>query len=1095
MGIFRSFSEIVNSMIERLRLTQPDLDTKEGTVARDLFIDIQADQLQQLHSAIVAVSEKQSPELAVGKDLDRWASNFGITRNTGTSANGIVVFTTNSINVDLPIPNGTLVFARNGLRFKTIGNYIMSSAEKNRFASNATRLRNSLNLAGISDSFAIEIPVQAVATGTNGNISSFQVIEHNLLDGLNVTNITSFNGGANVESDASFRARVFSVFSGSNTGTAFGYRNAAISIDGVNDALVIEPGDSLMQRDGTEVIKVNDGSYRILNSGTGGKVDLYILGKKLEEISESYLYVDRSGIGDATDERNHFILGQGNLDKTLTTEERRVQAFKNNILPLQPVNAIVSVSGSISGIFQEKFTDANGNVLGNFELVKDTNVDTGGSPFGFDKLIFISNKKDVSSENIVKKLYNGVDALTFSNVESLTSVYQDIAIVGENSNVSTSNRSIIKLKHYPVVNVTRVSNKTTGEIYTVESQNKNSDGVNTSGEIIISGKSLPTSSDVLSTDYTWRVTYDPYTDYNGYKAVDPTVASSIDWGTSNFINQEEALISKSSDDLEYLIETNYEISRVISAYLMSQEDSSIVTVDNNGTNATGIILSEDIEQITNIISVTNSSGVEIYNTDKSDGSFSGRTIILPSDAVTTDTDVTVKFNKVELYKVDNTDAAFSGNIITLPSSDILTGNSLDVLVNEAYLASTSVYVDYISSVKQITPIISLSSLPLTGVSTTNNLFNNSLSVISNSNQPIFYSYNGNNISGLLKYSPARLSCSTSGTNNSGKLKITGQTLTRYTVQVEAGLVMSGLKLSLLGIFKDLLNTTNLTSNYGIAKVNSISSEDNDDIDLIGYKLNTNVYDFGKAQINSSLKNYEFELNQTTSNNALSFSSGSILTIDFVMYNSTDSEELYFSGNNKVITEKVFGRIERVSVTSGFRITSGNITGSIQIVPFNQPEVGTTYLTDYSFTAPIEGERITIKYSLNRLVSDVTANLEKVRSITADVLVKEAVELAVDVSGEIIINSSSATEKDSIIDNAKNAVVNLLNTGELGRTIDYSDIINAVTSVTGVDSCNISLFNESGKTGRRTYISALNNQSIIAGEVDITAISRKNFKIT
>ena len=45
MALFRSYSEIVSSMTRRLELTQPNLDTKPGTVSRDLFIDIQAEQI------------------------------------------------------------------------------------------------------------------------------------------------------------------------------------------------------------------------------------------------------------------------------------------------------------------------------------------------------------------------------------------------------------------------------------------------------------------------------------------------------------------------------------------------------------------------------------------------------------------------------------------------------------------------------------------------------------------------------------------------------------------------------------------------------------------------------------------------------------------------------------------------------------------------------------------------------------------------------------------------------------------------------------------------------------------------------------------
>ena len=60
MARIKSFNELVASMIERLRLTQPNLDTKPGTVARDLFVDLQADELQKVYNLMSIISEKQS---------------------------------------------------------------------------------------------------------------------------------------------------------------------------------------------------------------------------------------------------------------------------------------------------------------------------------------------------------------------------------------------------------------------------------------------------------------------------------------------------------------------------------------------------------------------------------------------------------------------------------------------------------------------------------------------------------------------------------------------------------------------------------------------------------------------------------------------------------------------------------------------------------------------------------------------------------------------------------------------------------------------------------------------------------------------------
>lgn len=1105
MAIYRSFSEIVNSIIERLRLTQPNLDTKPGTVARDLFIDIQADQLQRLHSSILLVAEKQSPDSASGIDLDRWANNFGITRKPGVPANGLVVFTTSDINADISIPEGTLVTSRSNQQFKTIGNFVMSSAEKNKFAATANRLRNALDLAGITDSYAIEVPVRSVTVGTSGNLSSYQIVEHNIRDTINVTNITSFNGGSNLESDSAFRARVFAVFSGSNTGTAFGYRNVALSVPGVNDAVVIEPGNTLMLRDGTETIQVNDGSFRILESGTGGKVDLYILGKQLLEIVESYIYTDRSGSGNAADERNDYILGQGSLDPTLTSEERRVKAFDSGIIPQQPADSMVSVIGSSSGVLVEKSVDGNGVVSGNYELIKDLNPETGGSPFGFDKIRFISNEKIVRLEGIIKQNINSVDALRFPGSKKIDAVYQDISIVGENSKVSSADRSVIKLNHAPVLSVSRVINKTTGEVYVIESQNISAlTGLNTTGEVVISGKTLPSQADVLSVNYVWRLYYDKYIDYNGeYTGAqfrDISVSNSVDWGVPNGIYSESSTIVKTDDGLEYQVVVGNNISRVTSVYSAVAAAGIIQNVEgSNGDLVPGIVIPSTSPAISNIITIKDSNGVELYNTRAADGSYYARTIILPKDSpINTSTSAVVFYNKIEYYDIYSGDGAYSNNIITLPSKEVLESNGLLDDVEGIELTGETIFVDYVAEIASISPAVSLTLLPINGSELSNSLLNSSLTTIAGATQPVGYYYNsGSSIAGIQRFAPTRLALTTLGVSRSGKIKISGETLTRLDLEVMASMSLDGLTFKLSSAIKSALSLSTLPTTLGIARVDYVASLDSPDKipDLMGHKIVKNTYAANVASVDSTLANTDFRLPSTPYNNSLSFSSGEKIKISLLVYNTADTEELFFSGNVRVITDKRFARISKVSVTSGFRSQAGSLVGSVKVDPVNQPATSFSYFSDYKFTAPIEGERITVRYNLNRLITDVTSNLENVRCITADVLVKESPLLSVDVVGDIIINNDFLPESGTVIENASNSVVNLLNSSALGATVDYSDIINAVTTIAGVDSVNISLFNEAGSSGRRTYIKALDNQAIAAGSVRFTAISRKDFRIT
>jgi len=1107
MATFRSFSEIVATMIQRLQLTQPNLDTKPGSVSRDLFVDIPADQIARLYSAINLVSEKQSLATTSGRDLDRIASNFGTARNTGSAANGIVVFCTNSIVADIPIPTGTLVTSRSGATYRTIGNFVMSAVDKNRLSANASRMRKSLNIAGISSRYAMEVPVQATRNGTSGNISSLQIVSTNLNEAVSVANITSMSGGANNETDDSFRSRILSIFSGANIGTSTGYKNALMGVDGVIDALVVEPGNSLMLRDGTETLELDDGSSRILNSGTGGKVDAYILGRKIQETSDSFIFTDLSGSGDISDDRNDYILGQSTQDLTRTSEERRVLAFKNANIPAQPVDSVVSVIGSSSGILVEQFSDLDGNIRGNYVLEKDLNPETGGSSFGFDKISFISNTKDVVAESVIKKQNFGLEPLSFSDTEELHGVYLDVSEVGENSMVSIAGNQYIKLLHSPVVKVSKVINKTTGEVYSIVSQELNEEGINEGGIIEISGRSLPSAADILSVNYIWRHFFDPYIDYVGADSVgqfsDASAVDSIDWSSAGGIFEEGGIISKSQDGLVYEIPLKNNISRVLSVYRKDVAESIISIISLAGTTEImGIELSLEDNSIENIISIKRASdGLELYNTKYMDGSFDSRVVTLPSDFQgSVGDEVVISYNKIEIYDIDETDGSFYNNIVTLPSEGALDGLGKLEMVEEAYFSGETMYASYVADTSSVYPRTNLSNLPITSIDTSNNLIALDGSDSTLSNQPVFYTFSSDEvIPSIDRFGAAPLSLSVAGISAPGKIKVSGETLTRLSIEVEAGVSLTNKLVDIRSEIKKALGLTSMPSNIGIARVDraallSWSGQIKEEYDVFGCSLENAGYSVGTAQPDSTLANYQFKLPVTPKNNLIKATSGDIILLNVLIYNTDDYEEIYFNIASDKVTANRFCRVKRISVSSGFRTSGGNLSGNIAVEAFSQPKSGSTYYVDYDFVAPKEGERITVSYNVNRLVIDATADIERVRPITADILVKEADEILIDVEGTILVNENALDEADRIVDAARNAVSNLLNTARLGAVIDYSDIVSIVASQNGIDSVNVSLFNESGKAGRRPFVKALDNQTISPGSISFEAVSRNKFRI-
>jgi hypothetical protein len=1106
MASFRSFSEIVSTMIQRLSLSQPNLDTKPGTVSRDLFIDLPADEIAKLYSALSLVSEKQSLATTVGRDLDRLAANFGSTRSRGSSAGGIVIFVANNLVGDIPIPNGTTVTSRSGKSFRTVGNFVMSASEKNRLAANATRMRKALNIAGLSSTYAIEVPVQAVRPGTSGNVSSLQINQTSLQGPASVINLTGMSGGSNIESDNSFRSRILSIFSGANIGTSGGYRNALLGVAGVVDAVVVEPGSSLMLRDGTETISLEDGSSRILSSGTGGKVDIYILGRKIESLSESYIFTDMSGSGDISDERNDYTLGQGNQDVTRTAEERRVMSFRNGILPAQPIDSITSIVGTQSGQLTESFVDDNGVRFGHFELKKDYNPETGGSPFGFDKAHFVSSEKIIESEPISKGPIYTYDSPSFSGIDSIDFVYMDINEIGERSSVSSSDSSFVRLNHYPVRRVSRVENKTTGEVYAVVSQNLDEDGLNSSGVIQISGRSLPTPSSILSVNYTWRKQFDKYVDFYGGgigQFGNTNIADAIDWSPSGGIFEEESVITRSDDEISFKVDLDYSIKDVSSVFFKDTSESTISELSlDGGIKVIGIELSLSGPEISDIISIKRKSdGLELFNTEGSGGYFSSREIYLPSDSSGEIGDeVIVFFNKVEVYNLENSDGSSYRNSIILPSDSILTAEGVFGAVETAYLSEDPIYVSYTFDSKTLHPDVGISSLPIIGDDNTDRLSSSDGIGSDASSQPIFYNRDTDiEVSTISRFGPSNIAVSVSGIPTSGKIKISGTSLNGYTVSVVQGVSFDGNIVNLESEIKSIISSGRIPDDMGIARVNRVYTKNEngeivDEFSLLGVTLMDNSFSVGLSSADSNLEAYKFVLPSNENNNEINLTSSDEVYIDFMLYNRSETEELYFAESSEKITSNRYGRIESISASSGFRNSVGAIVGSLSASFLNQPSIGEQYFVDYRFKSPKEGERLTVTYNVNRVILDATTEIERVRPITADVLIKEAQEIKVDVYGTILINDDSISNTDSIIESVSNAVSNLLTTTNLGSTIDYSDVLSTAATQSGVDSVNISVFNISELSGRKAFVRSLDNQYISPGIVSFEAISRNKFRI-
>lgn len=1085
MVTIRTINDLILNALDFYKTAQPELDTKPGTVSRDLLIDGPSAQLALVYQELARVKAAQSLRLSLGNDLDKLGSNYGATRKQGSASSGTAICTFTGIDADISINKGDVVTASNGSTFTVQNGITVSVNNINTYRATASKYRPQLDYANISDEYAVEISVKATAPGTLGNISRYSITTISTSGVSNVTNVSPFGGGSDSESDAAFRSRILAIFSGANTGTALGYRNAVMADDSVIDAIVVQPGDPLMTRDGTQVIIAQDGSMTIASEGTGGKVDVYVYGFRLVEIIDSYIYRDQSNKDDPTDPANDHVLGQIAADVNKTVPQKRIDDLETGVLPDQPVNNILEVSGSSSGAnFLLKQTDSLGRITGNYELLRDTGA-YAGSPWGFDKLHWINSQIIDLSEDQTKGRFNGQDSLSFVDVTKIGAATQNVSIINENGQVSASDRSSIQLSHKPITNVTRVFNLTTGERYVVASQNPDGTGnTNTTGRITIRGSTLPAISDILQVDYTWIFNYDPSFDFdNKLTNSNPRSATdSIDWGFSNAVRREEAIVQSIGLGAQLTVQVTHSISSVISVNKMAAPYIGAVTQISGRLAIIVPIL------VTSVVSITRlTDGAELYATSADDGSYTSFTIFFPSDSVAEYGDsVQVIYNAVDVFTISGVSGSFDSNTITLSASaSVVPGDIVEC--------------NYIANIKTLVPATQLSALPISRDG--NGFVTSTAPTTVIGTQPMTFVFSSPGVvEKSLRMAPSRLQLTIAGSISVGTLTITGTTFGRIA-EVILPVANSSLTHDLSSPIKTYLglqSTQSVPSTVEVVRLISaelVSVASGDEVlnvdhtyDIIGYKLRNNTYVKAESIQDSSLSQTQVTLPRTTDNLANLPAIGDHLRLTFYISTTSDVENVSFSKSGILYTNKIFALVNTIVVSSGF--TSGQSqSATLTVSNQNQPPSGNRYTATYDYVAPKANERITIRYNCNQIIKDSTTSIEAVRPISADVLAKAAVAIYIDVEMAIVVTTGYQNTSTIVAQNVKDAVTSALNASSLNTVIDSSDLINAAYSVAGVDRVRIISFNKEDEAGSVLSIQAQKNEYLQANNVTVTVETR------
>jgi uncharacterized phage protein gp47/JayE len=342
----KNLEEIKQNIINNIHDTLPNIDTKEGTFIRDVFVNPIADEISGLYSEMKLLEMSQSILTASGEDLDRLAANYFVFRKEATKSQGKIRFYIKGTNKpklnmeklpeQLVIPSETIISTlpqlnKDQIKFKTTeGIQIDKQGIIDLPIDSSTGYR------------FIEVEAESLEKGEHTNIDTGEITQQITNQSQHIefiTNPFSFTGGADEESDASLIQRIGLALSGSNIGTKDGYLSYVLEHNAVKGGKVIGAGDEIMFRDGGYINP--QGNYI---KGSGGKVDIYVRGTINEEKEYNFKV------------NNDYVNGDN--------------PYKDIILSHQPINNISSIVSEKTG---KVFTNAS-----QYEIEKGTNVDEDG---------------------------------------------------------------------------------------------------------------------------------------------------------------------------------------------------------------------------------------------------------------------------------------------------------------------------------------------------------------------------------------------------------------------------------------------------------------------------------------------------------------------------------------------------------------------------------------------------------------------------------------------------------------------------------------------------------------------------------------------
>jgi len=331
----RKMSDILVTAIERIRSVNDQIDLQTGSEIRDTSLDPSAKEIERVYVLLdfmhrsqsfltliqiedenedgvedtVSESEyKQVLKDALYADTDeevqqlvddaftKLAGNTNTFRKEATeSLVTLTFYTTSAPTQDLVINKGAVVSSVADLDSGEVAQQFETLSQVTLTKANAGAFYDTLN-----GWYAVTVPARALVAGDAGNVGAgkIKLVNSGVPSQFKVTNQTSATFGTDQEGNLSLARRAMLAYISVDTGTPGGYLSKALAVNNVLNAKIISAGHPYMMRDWDEV--------RLKH--IFGKVDSYLLGEVIEQVTEVFPFRYKKIGGSPTSPAEHFTV-------------------------------------------------------------------------------------------------------------------------------------------------------------------------------------------------------------------------------------------------------------------------------------------------------------------------------------------------------------------------------------------------------------------------------------------------------------------------------------------------------------------------------------------------------------------------------------------------------------------------------------------------------------------------------------------------------------------------------------------------------------------------------------------------------------------